>query len=732
MTTPQRPPKDGIRAMPPGSLQGDGKTLTGRLATGWAEIESVAEGHFMERFAPNAFKKAFSPAYRDKIKVLFQHGRDNSVGQQPIAVLQDVGEDADGAYYRAELLDGVPPLILDGLRRGVYGSSHTFRAMREDWETDPKKVGGPHNPKKLPERVVREADVWEFGPVTWPAYAGSAIARSMLDEFNLATLTEDAEHLRNLVNYIDPDAPSAGAADQPHPEPERSEAVAPPTIPKPERKVTLDQYVTREEKASRVTELKDALKRQAVEYPGVLPADAQATWDADSSELETLERDIKAWDDRQARLAAYANDPTKVERSYEPVASFARKTETDIYDVSAIDRAGSQEQRSQLYRDNAMRAVEISSFPHPDLDADSARTRVAYLLDYKDNPEKELAHRILTTGRPQYRRAFNKALIGQQLSPEEQRAALEVHDTGGLGGNFAVPFAFDPTIVGTGVHQFVNPFRAACRVETIVGTNEWKAITSTAVVAYRLAEASAATNGTPTFSRPSAVVQRVTALVQYSIEMNQDRPDLGAEMARLIGEAKDNEEMTSFAIGPGTTITPWGMFSPLATQNFTFTLTTGTAHTLYAADILAVEAALPLRHRANAAWFMSRAIYRRYQALETSGGLLFGGQYYNRAGTPLGNSPIGTMPPLLGYPVWEVPTAPSDISIDHENIAVFGDPANFLIVDRVGMNVEIIPHLFDATAPNLPMGIRGLFALWRNHATSFNIDGMRTLQVEGT
>ena len=95
MTTPLRPPKDGIRAMPPGSLQGDGKTLTGRLATGWAEIESVAEGHFMERFAPGAFRKTFSEN-RDNIKVLFQHGRDMSVGQQPIAVLADVGEDADG------------------------------------------------------------------------------------------------------------------------------------------------------------------------------------------------------------------------------------------------------------------------------------------------------------------------------------------------------------------------------------------------------------------------------------------------------------------------------------------------------------------------------------------------------------------------------------------------------------------------------------------------------------
>ena len=130
------PTTDLYRAMQGGITSDDGKTLTIRLAPHdqWAEIQSVTEGHFMERFSRSAYKKTMADR---PPKILFQHGKDNSVGQQPIAILSDVGEDADGAYYRAELLDGIPPLIEDGLKRGVYGSSYRFRVIREEFRNVP-------------------------------------------------------------------------------------------------------------------------------------------------------------------------------------------------------------------------------------------------------------------------------------------------------------------------------------------------------------------------------------------------------------------------------------------------------------------------------------------------------------------------------------------------------------------------------------------------------------------
>jgi HK97 family phage major capsid protein/HK97 family phage prohead protease len=725
MTTPLRPPKDGIRAMPPGTVveDGEGRTLTGRLATGWAEIDSASEGHFMERFAPGAFRKTFAEN-RANIKILFQHGRDPELGNKPIAALQDVGEDADGAYYRADLLDGIPPLILDGLRRGLYGSSHTFRVIREEWLDRPKKSA--FNPKALPERTVKEAHVWEFGPVTWPSYAGTdTLARSLSDEFGLEALTADAARLRELVAYIEPAAPSADAGASPHLEPERRETVAPPTIPTPERKPTLDQYVTREEKASRVTELKASLTRQAVEFPGVLPADAQTTWDQDTAELEALERDIAAWDSRQVRLRAYAEDPNKVERSYEPVATFGRKSESDIYDVGAIwNRSRSPEQRDQYLRDNAMRAVEVASFPHPAADVDGARANIARLLDHNDSADKELARRILTTGSPVYRRFFNKYVTGGTMTAEESRAPLEVHVT--TTGGFAVPFAFDPTIVATGAWTTVNPYRAACRVETIVGSNEWRGVSAGAVTAAYGAEAAITADSAPAFLQPAYITQRATSLVQYSVEMGQDRPDLPSEMARLISEAKDTLEEAQFAVGVGTTVYPRGMLPPHGTASMYTHIDTIGHVSIEAADLYAMEAALPIRHRANGAFFMCRAAIRAFGAYETDHGDLFGGQYYARSG-PIAQSPVGnTGLRLLGYPLYESPSAPYAL-VDNTMIAWFGDPKSYVIVDRAGLNVEVIPHLFDATGQ--PFGMRGLYALWRNFAAPFNVDAGRLLAI---
>jgi HK97 family phage major capsid protein len=730
MTTPQRPPKDGIRAMPPGSLEGDGKTLTGRLATGWAEIESVAEGHFMERFAtPGAFRKAFSPDLRGQIKVLFQHGRDNQLNQQPIAVLTDAGEDRDGAFYRARLLDGIPPLILDGLREGVYGSSHTFRVIREDWNPKPDMKDPAvkaRNPKGLPERVVKEAHIWELGPVTWPSYGGQTVARSLSDEFSLATLTADPERLRELVAYIDPDAPSVDAGAPPH-LPERSEAVAPPTIQAPERNPKLsDQYVTRDEKSSRVTELKQALARQAVEYPGVLPADAQATWDADSKEVDDLERDIKAWDERQERLKAYAADETKTERTFTPPQVIRRPTETDIYDLDAVfSRSRSPEQRAQTLRDNAMRSVEQAHFPHPAARPDEARAHIANLLDYKDNPRGELAQRVLMTGSPLYRRMFNKAVMGQLLTAEEQRAgALAVVGTTTTGG-FMVPYVFDPTIVPIGAWTSVNPYRAACRIETIVGGNKWQAVAAGVVTPTRGAEAAVATEAGPVFEAPSITVQRVQTFITYSIETEQDRPDIASEMARLIQEGKDTEEELAYTVGDGTSQAPFGLMAPHASVNGFWTVVHTAGAGMAIADVYSVEAAVMLRHRMNAAWFMSRPAIRAFQAVETAGGQLFGGNYYNRVGypelTPSGNTGLR----LLNYPIWETPSGPYSAAADIV-IAAFGDPKQFIIVDRIGTNVEIVQTVFGAAQGNVPTGNRGLYAYWRNSAATFGAVGAAT------
>src|SRR6185503_1619394 len=110
---------DLYRAVPAGAMSSDGKTLTVRLAPAdeWAEIDSAIEGHFMERFSAGAYRKTMA---EHTPKILFQHGKDPEVGEKPISTTDEVGEDGTSPFARGQLLDGVPPLIVDGLRKGVY------------------------------------------------------------------------------------------------------------------------------------------------------------------------------------------------------------------------------------------------------------------------------------------------------------------------------------------------------------------------------------------------------------------------------------------------------------------------------------------------------------------------------------------------------------------------------------------------------------------------------------
>jgi HK97 family phage major capsid protein/HK97 family phage prohead protease len=719
------PPAEGWRAISfPAEYRDDGDRpprLVGHFArfNTFNEIDSAIEGRFLERIMPGAFKKTFAES-GERIKLLFQHGRDPQVGDKPIGAITVLREDAHGPYFEADILDGVPDLIRDGLKRGVYGVSYRFQVnpKRDEWNDSPTK--SPDNPDRLPERTIREFQkVWELGPVTFPADHGADIqVRSITDAMRPPTTTP-------------PVAPSDDAG-QPPTSPERRPEPAPTAAPITKETRTIMEYITREEKASRATELKAALARQATEYPGVLPAEAQATWDSDSAELETIERDIAAWDSRQARLAAYAQDERKVERSYEPVASFARKTESDIYDLSAIwNRSRSPEDRDQTLRDNAMRATDQANFAHPDADVDKTRSSISFLLDNADSPDKELARRILTTGNPTYRRTFYKYLTGQPMTAEEQRAGALTVQTDATGG-FSVPFYFDPTLVAVGAHTTINPYRRACRVIPIVGTDTFHGVTAAAAVVARAAENAASSEGGPAIGQITAIVGKVHGMITLSVELLQDNPGIAAEMVALIAEAKDTEEEAIFTNGVGDALgagyNPIGMLPVHGTAGaYTHMDTIAAAGAIAKEDAFAVEAALPVRHRMNAQWFMNRSIIRVFQALETSNGVLFGGTNYPSVGF-VNNEPAGnTGLRLLGYPVNEVPSGNVWADTNDLVVAALADPKSFYIIERVGMTVEVIPHLW--AAAQMPTGQRGIYAWWRNTAKPANVDAGRRLAL---
>jgi HK97 family phage prohead protease len=148
----------------------------------WTRINSVFEGTFMERIAPGAFTDTIAED-RAQMQVLYDHGFDPTFGNKPLGPITDLREDETGAYYEVPLIPTSYNRDMEEmLRAGLLGSSFRFSVTSEDFDPRPKR--SDYNPDAIPERTVRAARVREFGPVTFPAYAGAtAGVRSDTDAY---------------------------------------------------------------------------------------------------------------------------------------------------------------------------------------------------------------------------------------------------------------------------------------------------------------------------------------------------------------------------------------------------------------------------------------------------------------------------------------------------------------------------------------------------------------------
>jgi HK97 family phage prohead protease len=167
--------------------EGDGRTLFGHFAVfnQWTRIQSVFEGEFLERNAPGAFVDSITER-RDRIKALYDHGHDPQLGNKPLGPFDVLEEDKRGGYYEIGLIETSynDDFIIPAARAGLLGSSYRFSVAEggDGWDTPMRAT--KWNPDKLPERTVTKADLFELGPVTFPAYQGTDVSvRSRTDEF---------------------------------------------------------------------------------------------------------------------------------------------------------------------------------------------------------------------------------------------------------------------------------------------------------------------------------------------------------------------------------------------------------------------------------------------------------------------------------------------------------------------------------------------------------------------
>jgi len=335
-----------------------------------------------------------------------------------------------------------------------------------------------------------------------------------------------------------------------------------------------------------------------------------------------------------------------------------------------------------------------------------------------------VARHIITTGNPDYRSAFTKGLAGESDTwTSDERDAVQAVRAASLtttAGGFAVPFTLDATIIDTGSHS-TNPFRQISRVVQTT-TNSWNGVSSAGVTAAWYGEAAEVGDDAPTLAQPTIPVFKGSVFVPFSIEIGQDWASMESDIRNMITVSKDDLEGAAFVSGNGTSA-PQGV--TVALDGTASEVAPTTAEAFAVADVYKVESALEARYGTRAAWVANKVYYNAIRQFDTNGG----SSLWERIGA-------GRPSQLLGYEAYEssdmdgvLPNAAA--SADNFGLLLGDFMAGYVIVDRIGMSVELVPHLFD-TGNNRPSGQRGFYANFRTGAEVVNAKAIQMLSIPTT
>lgn len=131
-------------------------------------MPATIAGLWDEEVAPGAYSKTIM---ENDIRSLWNHDPNIVLGRNKAKTLF-LSEDGHGLASRILPPDnnwGRP--VVDSVRRGdVSGMSISFRAIKYEWR---KALEGS---KELDRRVIREAKLYDVGPVTFPAFESTSIS----------------------------------------------------------------------------------------------------------------------------------------------------------------------------------------------------------------------------------------------------------------------------------------------------------------------------------------------------------------------------------------------------------------------------------------------------------------------------------------------------------------------------------------------------------------------------
>lgn len=379
------------------------------------------------------------------------------------------------------------------------------------------------------------------------------------------------------------------------------------------------------------------------------------------------------------------------------------------------NRSLNKRQYTGALRDSILRASEDFEMPEG---YDNSLEK----LVKRHQRDASWAGNILARMRPEYLDAFEKVMTGTEVAflDDVERAAFAVGTN--TAGGYLVPTHLDPTLILTnnGVSNVARNMGAR-QVTLTGGANKWNGVTTAGATASWDAELTEVSDDTPAVGPVQIPVFSAKALIMASIESFEDITGLASDVQMLLADARDRLEAVAHMTGSGSG-QPTGLFTSLASNtNVQIAMTTNAAG-LTLADLQKVRRSLPVRWRGNAKWVMNPVFLGYIQALGTALSASYSTDitqdYTDR---------------LIGRPIVETDEAPStEQTTTIDNVMVFGDLSNYVIVDKPGStSVEFIPHLFN-TSNNLPDGRRGWYMHFRNGADSVNDLAFRILQDKTT
>ena len=464
------------------------------------------------------------------------------------------------------------------------------------------------------------------------------------------------------------------------------------------------QTMTRDQAVARMTEIHERMEELGGKHR-TSKADDQE-FDEAAAEFNDLQRHVEKLDRAKVIAGAVGGGAgeLRIERAIDPYAG----------------RDAAQERAYDGQRDSAMRQLDKSV--KAGLPARAAEV-IERLTNTGNHLERSWVNRWVTdTGSPEYRSAFAKILVHGEsraslewTAPEraaydrvarlkDEQRAMSLTDSA---GGFLVPFELDPVvnIVSAGS---TNPLLQIADVKT-VHTDVWHGVSSAGVVSEWLAEAAEASDASPTLAEPSISNYKASTFVPFSVEVEGDATAILSEVSKLMNDGLTQLLNTAFTTGSGVG-NPTGIITALTGTSSV--VNAGTSGTLAASDVYALQSSLGPRFQGNARWVGNLAVLNALRQMETSNGAL---KFPSLQSDP---------PNLLGRPAHELSNMDGTVAAGN-NLLVYGDFSQYVITQRVGSSLELIPHLFGAN--RRPTGQRGAWLWARYGADSINDAAFRML-----